>query len=72
MSSPFFLIYKAFISPALSALFFPYGQCRYWPSCSEYAKGSVEKYGIFKGAALGALRLFRCHPWVKGGVDLVP
>lgn len=68
----FFRIYKSLISPILAVFFFPYGQCRFYPSCSEYAKGSVKKYGVTKGVRLGALRVLRCNPWSSGGLDLVP
>jgi putative membrane protein insertion efficiency factor len=45
-------------------------RCRFYPSCSEYSKDALQKYGLFKGLWLTALRLFRCHPWHPGGVDL--
>lgn len=50
-----------------------YGQtCRYYPSCSAYALGSVEKHGALRGSWLAVRRIGRCHPWTPGGVDLVP
>lgn len=51
--------------------FYPYGFCRFQPSCSEYAINAVEKYGLFKGGAKALWRLLRCHPWNKGGYDPV-
>jgi len=45
--------------------------CRFVPSCSEYTYRAVEKYGVIKGMWLGIKRISRCHPWSKGGVDLV-
>lgn len=45
--------------------------CRYFPSCSVYAKESIQKYGVFKGILLGAKRILRCHPFAKGGFDPV-
>lgn len=55
--------YRAAISPL-------YGDvCRYYPSCSAYALGSIQQHGVIKGVALGSWRLLRCHPWAKGGVD---
>lgn len=45
--------------------------CRYSPSCSEYTKQAVEKYGILKGGYKGLLRILRCHPWSAGGWDPV-
>lgn len=50
-----------------------YGQtCRYYPTCSAYALGSVEAHGALRGSWLALRRLGRCHPWCEGGVDLVP
>ncbi|MBI2811555.1 MAG: membrane protein insertion efficiency factor YidD [Candidatus Melainabacteria bacterium] len=46
--------------------------CRFYPTCSEYMAGSVTRFGVVKGAALGLLRLCKCHPWNDGGVDMVP
>lgn len=43
--------------------------CRFFPSCSEYAKQAIMKYGVFKGMSLGGRRLLRCHPWHAGGHD---
>jgi len=47
-------------------------QCRYIPTCSEYALESLEKYGAFKGSMLAIKRFFRCNPFSKGGYDPVP
>ena len=59
-------VYRAVISPL-------YGDvCRYYPSCSAYALGSIQQHGVVKGIALGTWRIARCHPWAKGGVDDVP
>ncbi len=48
------------------------GQCRFWPSCSRYAATAVEQHGLWRGGALAARRVLRCHPWHPGGVDVVP
>lgn len=57
----------------LSPLFQSLGvQCRFIPSCSEYAIGAVRTHGALKGIALGVGRLLRCHPFCKGGHDPVP
>ncbi|MDD3006597.1 MAG: membrane protein insertion efficiency factor YidD [Candidatus Pacebacteria bacterium] len=45
--------------------------CCFFPSCSEYTYQAVEKYGIWKGGLLGVKRILRCHPFAKGGIDLL-
>ncbi len=54
------------------AKFFPFWGCCFYPSCSEYTYQAINKYGVIKGCYLGLRRLFRCHPWSKGGPDPVP
>lgn len=49
---------------------FPYGYCRFYPSCSEYGKQSIKKEGLIKGIPKTIWRVLRCNPWNKGGVDL--
>jgi hypothetical protein len=49
----------------------PYGQCRFHPTCSDYAIDAIEKYGIIKGGYKAAWRVLRCNPWNKGGIDNV-
>ena len=43
--------------------------CVFYPSCSEYTKQAIKKYGILKGLGLGFLRVLRCHPWQKNHMD---
>jgi putative membrane protein insertion efficiency factor len=45
------------------------GQCRYVPSCSQYAIDAVEKYGPWRGAWRATKRICRCHPWGGKGYD---
>ena len=59
-------LYQIVISPILP------NACRFYPSCSEYARQAVNKFGPSKGAALALKRVFRCHPWCDGGVDPIP
>ena len=43
--------------------------CRFYPTCSEYTKQAIEKYGFLKGGWLGVKRICRCHPFSEGGYD---
>jgi len=43
--------------------------CKYEPTCSEYTKQAIEKYGTVKGLFKGFLRILRCNPFSKGGYD---
>ena len=56
-------LYKYLISPLLG------NNCRFVPTCSEYTKESIIKYGVIKGFWLGLKRISKCHPWRKGGYD---
>jgi len=64
-------VYQKFLSPdqGLFRQGHPYGVCRYRPTCSEYAEQAIECYGVWSGAGLAIKRIFRCHPWHKGGYD---
>jgi putative membrane protein insertion efficiency factor len=67
-------IYQSILSPDHSWLKarFPHGYCRFYPSCSQYAKESIARFGFVKGLILSAKRLSRCHPWSEPQVDPVP
>ena len=56
-------IYKYLISPLLG------NNCRFLPTCSEYTKDSIVKFGLVKCCWLGLKRILKCHPWGKGGHD---
>ena len=43
--------------------------CKFYPTCSEYTKQAIEKYGAWKGTLLGIWRILRCNPFSKGGYD---
>jgi uncharacterized protein len=57
--------YKAVISPLLPP------SCRFVPTCSEYAREAIERYGALRGGWMGVRRLLRCHPFHPGGYDPV-
>lgn len=59
-------LYKKNISPILHKLGF---DCKYYPTCSEYTKQAIEKYGVIKGCYLGIKRILKCNPFSKGGYD---
>lgn len=46
--------------------------CRFYPSCSEYAKEALSQHGAAKGSMLTVVRLSKCHPFHPGGIDEVP
>jgi len=52
---------------ALSPIFG--GQCRFYPSCSQYFILAVEKYGVVGGGLRGTWRILRCNPFCQGGYD---
>ncbi len=45
------------------------GQCRFQPTCSQYAIDAINKYGAFRGVWRGFRRILRCHPWGGKGYD---
>lgn len=59
-------LYQYLISPLLGP------SCRFYPSCSHYAREALLKHGFFKGTYLAARRILRCHPFHPGGYDPVP
>ena len=59
-------LYKNFISPIIKAMGV---ECKYYPTCSEYAKLAIEKYGCVKGIYLSIKRVIKCNPFSKGGYD---
>ena len=58
--------YRYWLSPWLGR------QCRFHPSCSQYALEAIETHGAARGAWLALKRLAHCHPWHAGGLDPVP
>jgi putative membrane protein insertion efficiency factor len=65
----FLKAYQWILSPVLSSLGV---QCRFEPTCSQYALDAVKAYGPFEGTRLATWRVLRCHPLCPGGHDPVP
>ncbi|MBU0741141.1 membrane protein insertion efficiency factor YidD [bacterium] len=65
---PYLLVrlYQRLFSPLLPAM------CRFDPTCSEYAAGSLRTHGLLRGTVLSLRRIVRCHPFNPGGNDPVP
>ena len=59
-------VYQLIISPILRS------NCRFLPTCSEYAIESLKSHGLIKGSILTIKRIGRCHPWGGHGYDPIP
>lgn len=59
--------YKKYISSYLSQMLDIH--CKFEPTCSEYAKQAIQKYGVIRGTWKGFKRILRCNPFSKGGYD---
>ena len=61
-------IYQKYFSP----IFHHWGiHCKYTPTCSEYSKQAILKYGVIKGSFLTLKRFLKCNPFSRGGYDPV-
>lgn len=58
--------YQLIISPLLGS------NCRFMPTCSEYAMESLKSHGLIKGSYLTIKRIGKCHPWGGHGYDPIP
>ena len=58
--------YQRWLSPLLP------GACRFWPTCSEYARLALLRHGLVRGGGLALWRLGRCHRFARGGLDPPP
>ena len=65
-------LYRVTLSPAKTFLFGAAAQCRFEPSCSQYAIQALKTHGALAGGWLAAKRVCRCHPWGACGEDPVP
>ena len=59
-------IYRYLLSPWVG------NQCRFYPTCSNYAEQAIKEHGSIKGGYLMLRRLIKCQPWHEGGIDNVP
>jgi len=59
-------MYRLVLSPWIG------NQCRFAPTCSQYAIEAIERHGAVRGSWLALRRVLRCHPWNSGGWDPVP
>lgn len=59
-------VYQWTLRPVIGA------NCRFFPSCSDYAIEAFKAHGAARGGALAARRILRCNPWCDGGYDPVP
>jgi putative membrane protein insertion efficiency factor len=64
--------YRWTLSPTKTFLFGPLGQCRFTPSCSEFALEAIKTHGAVTGGWCAIKRVCRCHPWGGCGHDPVP
>ena len=58
--------YQTVLSPLLGS------NCRYEPTCSQYAIDVIKEWGSLKGRVLALKRILRCHPWSESGYDPIP
>jgi putative membrane protein insertion efficiency factor len=59
-------VYQVFFSALMPSA------CKFYPTCSHYAFDAIQIHGARRGSWLALRRLARCHPFTRGGVDLVP
>ena len=60
------VLYQKYLSPLIGP------NCRYHPTCSEYAVEALKRFGILRGGWLVIIRISKCHPWGGSGLDPVP
>ena len=58
--------YQKFMSPLLGQ------NCRFHPTCSQYAVEALSNHGALKGSSLAIKRILKCNPWGGYGIDNVP
>lgn len=68
----FIVFYQKVISANWGIFGFINTSCKFYPSCSEYGYGAIDKLGVKRGLVLSFKRILRCHPLSKGGCDDIP
>lgn len=63
-------LYRTILSPLLHST--GLSNCRFQPTCSEYAEVAIARFGLLRGGWMAVCRLLRCHLFSKGGLDQVP
>ena len=67
------ILYQRTLSPDHGWLLrgrYPYGFCRFYPSCSEYGKAAILRHGVIKGGARALWRVARCNPWTPPSIEI--
>lgn len=59
------ILYRLLLGPVMKP------NCRFYPSCSQYAMEAIKHFGVLKGLWRSSCRVLRCHPWSDGGYDPV-
>lgn len=64
--------YQKTLSPDHGLLkpLYPYGFCRFYPSCSQYGKVAILKHGVLKGGMQTLWRVARCNPWTEPSIEI--
>lgn len=66
-------LYQKTLSPdhGFFKVFYPYGYCKFHPSCSQYAKEAIVKHGLVYGSVLGGKRILKCNPFTSPKIDTI-
>ncbi len=69
----FIQLYQKTLSPDHSwvKVKYPYGFCRFYPTCSEYAITALQKHGTIKGTSFAIKRIIKCNPFVQPQIDKI-
>lgn len=66
-------LYQKTLSPdhGFFKVFYPYGYCKFHPSCSQYTKEAIVKHGLIYGGLLGGKRILKCNPFTSPKIDTI-